>query len=40
MDLTLRFSAYLLRSPGEKKWVWVDIKNVLKKLGMQVPTKG
>lgn len=32
--------AYLLRSPGEKKWVWVDIKNVLKRLGMQVPTKG
>jgi DNA polymerase len=32
--------SYLLRSPGEKKWVWVDIKNVLKKLGMQVPTKG
>jgi DNA polymerase len=32
--------SYLLRSPGEKKWVWVDIKSVLKKLGMQVPTKG
>ena len=32
--------SYLLRSPGEKKWVWVDIKNVLKRLGMQVPTKG
>ena len=32
--------SYLLRSPGEKKWAWVDIKNVLKKLGMQVPTKG
>lgn len=32
--------SYLLRSPGEKKWVWEDIKNVLKKLGMQVPTKG
>jgi uracil-DNA glycosylase family 4 len=32
--------SYLLRSPGEKKWVWVDIKNVLKRLGMQAPTKG
>ena len=32
--------SYLLRSPVEKKWVWVDIKNVLKRLGMQVPTKG
>ncbi|MHB8845962.1 MAG: uracil-DNA glycosylase [Nitrospirota bacterium] len=32
--------SYLLRSPGEKKWVWVDIQNVLKKLGMTLPTKG
>jgi DNA polymerase len=32
--------SYLLRSPGEKKWVWVDIQNVLRKLGMAIPSKG
>jgi len=31
--------SYLLRSPGEKKWVWVDIQLVMKKLGMPVPVK-
>ena len=31
--------SYLLRSPGEKKWVWVDIQSVLRKLGMPVPEK-
>jgi DNA polymerase len=29
--------AYLLRSPGEKGKVWEDLKQVLKKLGMQPP---
>lgn len=29
--------SYLLRSPSEKRWVWVDIKKVMKKLGMEVP---
>ncbi len=32
--------SYLLRSPGEKKWVWVDIKKVMERLGIAVPTKG
>jgi uracil-DNA glycosylase family 4 len=31
--------SYLLRSPGAKKEVWVDIKLVMAKLGMQVPEK-
>jgi len=32
--------SYLLRSPGEKGKAWEDIKLVMKKLGMPVPTKG
>ena len=32
--------SYLLRSPGEKGKVWEDIKLVMKKMGMTVPTKG
>jgi DNA polymerase len=32
--------SYLLRSPGEKKWVWVDIKKVMERLGIAVPAKG
>lgn len=31
--------SYLLRSPGEKKKVWEDIKMVMEKLGMVLPTK-
>jgi len=31
--------SYLLRSPGEKKWVWEDIKQVMAKLGMETPKK-
>jgi DNA polymerase len=31
--------SYLLRSPSEKKWVWADIQQVLKKLGMAIPSK-
>jgi uracil-DNA glycosylase family 4 len=31
--------SYLLRSPGAKKEVWIDIKKVLRKLGMDVPDK-
>ena len=31
--------SYLLRTPGEKKWVWEDIKRVLERLGMKVPEK-
>ncbi|HEY6010242.1 MAG TPA: uracil-DNA glycosylase [Nitrospirota bacterium] len=31
--------SYLLRSPGEKKRVWEDIKLVMGKLGMTVPEK-
>jgi DNA polymerase len=31
--------SYLLRSPGEKKHVWEDIKLVMAKLGMAVPEK-
>lgn len=31
--------SYLLRSPGEKKWVWRDIQEVMKKLGMAMPDK-
>ena len=31
--------SYLLRSPGEKKYVWEDVKLVMRKLGMPVPEK-
>ena len=31
--------SYLLRSPGAKKEVWIDIKLVLRKLGMEHPDK-
>ena len=31
--------SYLLRSPGEKKWAWIDIQEVMKKLGMEIPEK-
>ncbi len=31
--------SYLLRSPGDKKLVWEDIKMVMEKLGMPVPEK-
>ncbi len=31
--------SYLLRSPGEKKWVWEDIQLVMKKLGMTISEK-
>lgn len=31
--------SYLLRSPGAKKEVWIDIKMVLRRLGMAVPGK-
>ena len=32
--------AYLLRSPGEKRWVWQDIQEVMKLLGLEIPTRG
>jgi uracil-DNA glycosylase len=32
--------AYLLRSPGEKRWVWQDIQEVMKLLGIEMPTRG
>ena len=32
--------SYLLRSPGEKKWVWVDIKKVMERLGIANTGKG
>jgi DNA polymerase len=32
--------AYLLRSPGEKGKVWDDLKQVMKKLGLQPPKGG
>jgi uracil-DNA glycosylase len=32
--------AYLLRSPGEKRLVWQDIQEVMKLLGMELPTRG
>jgi len=32
--------AYLLRSPGEKRWVWQDIQEVMKVLGIEIPTRG
>jgi uracil-DNA glycosylase len=32
--------AYLLRSPGEKRWVWQDIQEVMKLLGMEIPARG
>jgi DNA polymerase len=32
--------AYLLRNPAEKRFVWEDIQEVLKKLGRPVPTRG
>ncbi len=31
--------SYLLRSPGEKKWVWIDIKKVMERLGLAVSAK-
>ena len=31
--------SYLLRSPGAKKEVWVDIKKVMGKIGLAVPAK-
>jgi hypothetical protein len=31
--------AYLIRSPGEKKKVWEDIKMVMRRLGIAVPAK-
>ncbi len=31
--------SYLLRSPGEKGKVWEDIKLVMKKLGLSIPSK-
>lgn len=32
--------AYLLRNPAEKRAVWDDIREVLRKLGRSIPTKG
>jgi DNA polymerase len=32
--------AYLLRSPGEKRWVWQDIQEVMKLLGIETPARG
>ena len=32
--------AYLLRSPGEKRWVWQDIQEVMKVLGIEIPARG
>jgi DNA polymerase len=32
--------AYLLRSPGEKRWVWQDIQEVMKVLGIETPARG
>jgi uracil-DNA glycosylase len=32
--------AYLLRSPGEKRWVWQDIQEVMKLLGLPIPARG
>jgi len=32
--------AYLLRSPGEKRWVWQDIQEVMKLLGIEIPVRG
>jgi len=32
--------AYLLRSPGEKRWVWQDIQEVMKVLGIELPARG
>jgi uracil-DNA glycosylase len=32
--------AYLLRSPGEKRWVWQDIQEVMKLLGIEIPARG
>ncbi len=32
--------AYLLRSPGEKRWVWQDIQEVMKLLGLEIPARG
>ncbi|HVB80931.1 MAG TPA: uracil-DNA glycosylase [Candidatus Binataceae bacterium] len=32
--------AYLLRSPGEKRWVWQDIQEVMKLLGLEIPSRG
>ena len=31
--------SYLLRSPGEKGKVWEDIKLVMKRLGLSIPSK-
>jgi uracil-DNA glycosylase family 4 len=32
--------AYLLRSPGEKRLVWQDIQEVMKLLGLEIPSRG
>jgi uracil-DNA glycosylase len=32
--------AYLLRSPGEKRLVWQDIQEVMKLLGIEIPSRG
>jgi uracil-DNA glycosylase len=32
--------AYLLRSPGEKRVVWQDIQEVMKLLGLEIPSRG
>ena len=32
--------AYLLRSPGEKRLVWLDIQEVMKLLGVPLPARG
>ncbi len=32
--------AYLLRSPGEKRLVWLDIQEVMKLLGIPLPARG
>ncbi|MFZ1122641.1 MAG: uracil-DNA glycosylase [Candidatus Binataceae bacterium] len=32
--------AYLLRSPCEKRWVWQDIQEVMKLLGIEIPARG
>lgn len=31
--------AYLLRTPGDKKLVWADIQEVMRKLGMPIPER-
>jgi DNA polymerase len=32
--------AYLLRNPGDKRLVWEDIQEVLRKLGLPIPKRG